>query len=74
MLRPFTLPPPSTSALYFLTVKNQPFGCEPLSERFWSGNLPASVFAPVVTTTALWDPPFCGVLVGLSLALWVAAE
>jgi hypothetical protein len=67
MPRPFALPSPSTSAPYFLTLKNHTFGCEPPLERFWSRDLPASVFAPVLTTT-LWVNPFYRDLVGLSLA------
>jgi hypothetical protein len=42
--------PSTTSALYWLTVKGQAFCCKPGLVVFWSRGLPATSFAPVLTT------------------------
>ncbi len=35
---------------YWLTVKDHAFCCKPVVELFWSRGLPATSFAPVLTT------------------------
>ena len=59
--------------LYLLTVKDHTFCCKPALVVFWSRDLPATSFAPLVTT-ALYVAPFCRRFLGLRVALSVAAE
>src|SRR4028118_708962 len=73
-----TTPRPSTTLAYyyyyfFFTVKTHRFCCKPALAVFWSRGLPAASFAPLVTT-ALYVAPLRRELVGLRVALSVAAE